>query len=122
MVKNIRYGEVTRCSCLMNVRGIDEIYPIWKSNKKNRQDISIEDKLLLFETTEFITSDAITPKEITFYSYNTTIMRAVVTPITKPYSDFENEQLEIKFGAAYGHYPSQPYIRKIKEIIDNTNK
>ena len=49
-------------------------------------------------------------------------MHAAVTPITKLYSDFENEQLEIKFGAAYGHYPSQPYIRKIKEIVDNTDE
>jgi hypothetical protein len=31
-LKNIRYGEVTGCTCLMTVEGVDEIYPIWRCN------------------------------------------------------------------------------------------
>jgi hypothetical protein len=119
-VKNIRSGQVTSCSCLMNVMGIDEIYPIWKSNKKTHQDISIEDKLFLFETSEFIASDGtITEKQIIFNSYHTTTLEASIIPITKPYSDFENKELEIKFGAAYGRHPKEDYKKKISEIVQN---
>jgi hypothetical protein len=112
-LKNIRYGEVTGCNCLMTVEGVDEIYPIWNSNQTNRQSISIEDKLLLFETSEFMTADGITsPKQIVFYSYYTTVMQTAVTPIMKLYNEFKDKELGIKFGAAYGRFPTQLYTKK----------
>ena len=51
---------------MIKVKGIDYIYAVWRSNKKPHRDISIEDKLLLFDISEFISTEINTAKQITF--------------------------------------------------------
>ncbi len=37
-------------------------------------------------------------------------------------SSITNLKIEVKFGAAYGRFPTQPYIKKIEEIMENARK
>jgi hypothetical protein len=108
-------GIANECHAFIDMKDYRHKITIWDNFENSRYaKISTFEDLLLF---------GIFQNEMIFCSNSTFAEdgRQGGTYTEKPYNDYVNEQIRVDIGAANAKVPVEPFIMKVKDIVDNAN-